>query len=288
MNALKPMAALVRAITTACAIVAAVGGAVQADLLFTETFQYTVGSNLAGQNGGTGFSGAWSGGNSTIVAGLASGTGSAVQIGTRSMRSLSATISTSGTGIYLTYLMNVSNFSGGQFTGISLWNGSTEEMFVGIPWQTQTFGFDARGGNLLADIKTINFAPSTNTSYLVAFGLLPSATSGKVDVKMWATSNLAIDPNTLVSGSANAQLIGSRNNFSFNTLSVNGNYAGTLKVAGIASSPSVSEAAAVSVSAVPEPPTFAMALAGLAGGGYSLLRRRSSGESSRSMGLSAR
>jgi hypothetical protein len=286
MNALKPMAALVRAITTACAIVAAVGGAVQADLLFTETFQYTVGSNLAGQNGGTGFSGAWSGGNSTIVAGLASGTGSAVQIGTRSMRSLSATISTSGTGIYLTYLMNVSNFSGGQFTGISLWNGSTEEMFVGIPWQTQTFGFDARGGNLGADIKTINFAPATNTSYLVAFGLLPSATSGKVDVKMWATSNLAIDPNTLVSGSANAELIGSRNNFSFNTLSVNGDYAGTLKVAGIASSPSVSEAAAVSVNAVPEPSTFVMALAGLAGGGYSLLRRRSSDDSSRSMGLS--
>jgi len=286
MNALKPMAALVRAITTACAIVAAVGGAVQADLLFTETFQYTVGSNLAGQNGGTGFSGAWSGGNSTIVAGLASGTGSAVQIGTRSMRSLSATISTSGTGIYLTYLMNVSNFSGGQFTGISLWNGSTEEMFVGIPWQTQTFGFDARGGNAGADIKTINFAPATNTSYLVAFGLLPSATSGKVDVKMWATSNLAIDPNTLVSGSANAELIGSRNNFSFNTLSVNGDYAGTLKVAGIASSPSVSEAAAVSVNAVPEPSTFVMALAGLAGGGYSLLRRRSSDDSSRSMGLS--
>ena len=274
MNALKPMAALVRAITTACVIVAAVGGAVRADLLFTETFQYTVGSNLAGQNGGTGFSGAWSGGNSTIVAGLASGTGSAVQIGTQSMRSLSATASTSGTSIYLTYLMNASNFSGGNYTGISLWNNEDEQIFIGIPWREYNFGFDAHGGNGADDMKTINFAPSTNTSYLVTVGLLPSATAGKVDVKMWATSNLAIDPNTLVAGPANAELIGSRSNFSFNNLRVNGDYAGALKVAGIASSPSVSEAAAVSVSAVPEPSTFAMVIAGLASGGFTMLRRR--------------
>ena len=35
--------------------------------IFTETFNYPVGANLDGQNGGSGFSGAWTGGNSTIV-----------------------------------------------------------------------------------------------------------------------------------------------------------------------------------------------------------------------------
>jgi hypothetical protein len=41
-----------------------------AALIFTENFNYPISDNLAGKNGGTGFSGAWSGGNSTIVAGL--------------------------------------------------------------------------------------------------------------------------------------------------------------------------------------------------------------------------
>ena len=227
--------------------------------IFTETFNYTVGTNLAGQNGGSGFSGAWSGGDSTIVAGLG-GTGNAVQIGSSiASRPLSATTSTSGTSIYLTYIMNSSNFSGGNYTGISLWNGGTEEMFLGIPYQAQKFGFDAHAGNGPADIRSVDFTPAANLSYLIAVGLMPSATSGKVDVKMWATSNLAVNPDTLVAGAPNASLLGVKNNFSFNTLKVNGDYAGSLKVAGIASSPNVSEAAAVTVATVPEPSTLALA-----------------------------
>lgn len=44
--------------------------------------------------------------------------------------------------------------------------------------------------------------------------------------------------------------------------------------AGIAALPSVSEAAAVAIHAAPEPPTYAMALAGLACGAYSMRRRK--------------
>ncbi|NBW96708.1 MAG: PEP-CTERM sorting domain-containing protein [Planctomycetia bacterium] len=257
------------------AIVAGAANASHAGLLFSETFQYTVGSNLAGQNGGTGFSGAWSGGSSTIVAGLTSGSGSAVQVGTAaSTRTMAFTASTSGTSTYITYLMNSSSFSGGNYTGLSLFNGGTEEMFMGIPWQAQKFGFDAHAGNGAADIKAIDFTPLTNTSYLVALGLVPSATPGKVDVKMWATSNLAIDPNTLVVGTPNASLLGIKNNFSFSSIRIAGDYAGSLKMAGIASSPNVSQAASVSVNAVPEPSTYAMALAGIACGGYTIWRRR--------------
>ena len=223
---------------TAFVIAAALGAApATAATIFTETFNYTVGSNLAGQNGGSGFSGAWSGGDSTIVAELG-GTGNAVQIGSSiASRPLSATASTAGTSIYLTYLMNSSDFFSGNYRGISLWNGGTEEMFLGIPWQTSKFGFDAHAGNGTADIRSVDFTPATNTSYLIAVGLVPIATSGKVDVKMWATSNLAVNPNTLVAGTPNASLLGVKNNFSFNTLKVNGDYAGSLKVAGIVSSP---------------------------------------------------
>lgn len=257
------------------AIVASAASVAEAGLLFTETFQYPISSNLAGQNGGTGFSGAWTGGNSTIVAGLTSGSGSAVQVGgTSSTRSMTTTASTSGTSTYVTYLMNASSFSGGNYTGLSLYNGATEVMFMGIPWNAQKFGFDAHGGNGAADIKTVNFTPLANTSYLVVLGLVPSATPGKVDVNMWATADLGVDANTLVAGAPNASLVGSRNNFSFNSIAVAGNYAGALKVAGIASSPSVSEAAAVSVNAVPEPATLGLVGLGVLLGGLRAVRRR--------------
>ena len=246
-------------------------------LLFTENFNYTVGSNLAGQNGGSGFSGAWSGGNSTIVAGLG-GTGNAVQVGDSiASRSLSSTFSTSGNTFYISYLMNVSNFSGGNYTGISLWSGATEQVFFGIPYGAGKFGFDAHGGTGAGGIKSVDFSPATNTTYLITLGLLPSATPGKVDLKMWATSDLGVDPNTLVSGAANASLLGTRDNFSFSTVKLNGDYAGSLKVSGIATAPTASEAINFSTQSappVPEPGTWAAAALLAGGAAFARWRKR--------------
>jgi len=247
-------------------------------LLFTENFNYTVGSNLAGQNGGSGFSGAWSGGDSTIVAGLG-GTGNAVQVGSSiASRSLSSTFSTSGNTFYISYLMNVADFSGGNYTGISLWSGATEQVFFGIPYNAGKFGFDAHGGTGAGGIKSVDFTPATNTTYLITFGLLPSATSGKVDLKMWATSDLGVNPNTLVSGAANASLIGTRDNFSFDTVKLNGNYAGSLKVSGIATAPTASEAINFSTQSaptpVPEPGTWAAAALLAGGAAFARWRKR--------------
>jgi hypothetical protein len=242
--------------------------------IFTENFQYTQGANLAGQSGGSGFSGAWADGNSTIVEGIG-GTGTkSLQVGTQSSRSLLSTFNTSGNSFYMSYIMNASSFSGGNYTGISLWSGNTENMFIGIPYQKQSFGFDAHGGNGNADIKTINFTPDPNTSYLVAFGLLPSLTSGKVDVKMWATSNLSIDGNTLVSGTPNASLLGSRDNFSFDNVRVNGDYAGALKLSGLAAATTASETINSTLSSVPEPSALSLLAVGL--GGLAMMRRRRS------------
>lgn len=242
--------------------------------IFTENFQYTQGANLAGQSGGSGFSGAWAGGNSTIVEGIG-GTGTkSLQVGTQSSRSLLSTFNTSGNSFYMSYIMNASSFSGGNYTGISLWSGSSENMFIGIPWASQSFGFDAHGGNGAADIKTINFTPASNTSYLVTFGLLPSLTSGKVDVKMWATSNLNIDANTLVAGTPNASLLGSRSNFTFDKITVNGDYAGALKLSGLSAATTASETINSTVSSVPEPSALSLLAVGL--GGLAILRRRRS------------
>ena len=242
--------------------------------IFTENFQYTQGANLAGQSGGSGFSGAWADGNSTIVEGIG-GTGTkSLQVGTQSSRSLLSTFNTSGNSFYMSYIMNASSFSGGNYTGISLWSGSSENMFIGIPWASQSFGFDAHGGNGAADIKTINFTPASNTSYLVTFGLLPSLTSGKVDVKMWATSNLNIDANTLVAGTPNASLLGSRSNFTFDKITVNGDYAGALKLSGLSAATTASETINSTVSSVPEPSALSLFAVGLSG--LAMMRRRRS------------
>jgi len=243
----------------------------RATSIFTETFNYSVGANLDGQNGGSGFSGAWTGGNSTIVGGIGGAGTSALQVGTESKRTLLSTFNTAGNSFYLSYIMNASDFSGGNYTGISLWQGNVENMFIGIPWNAQKFGFDAHGGNGSADIKTIDFTPAANTSYLVTFALLPSATSGKVDIKLWATSNLNVDANTLLSAVPNASLIGSRNDFTFDNLRVNGNYAGALKLSGLSGATTAAETISTSVASVPEPSALSLLLVGL--GGLTLFRR---------------
>ena len=254
----RRVARLVLSVTIAAGIASQALPA-RAALLFSEPFQYTVGANLAGQNGGSGFSAAWGSGSSTLVAGL-NGGGSAVALdstGGAQTRQLSSTIGTTGTTSYISYLMNSSDFNNGNYTGIDLVLGpSTSQLFLGIPFNARKFGFDAKNS---LPIQTINFTPTTNTSYLVAIGLIPSATPGKVDIKMWATSNLAIDPTTLVASTPNAQLIGTRNNFTFDRILLDGNMPSSLKVSGLATSPSISEAVAVSVAAVPEPASLGLA-----------------------------
>jgi hypothetical protein len=239
--------------------------------IFTETFNYTVGSGLAGQNGGSGFSGSWTGGDSVVVNGIGSGP-SALQIGTKASRRSLLSTSSTHQSLYLSYVMKASDFQGGNYVGISLWQGNTENMFLGIPYNSRSFGFDPHGGLGAGGIRAVNFTPATNTPYLVLFGLLPSAAAGKVDIKLWATSDLSAPASSLLAGAANAELIGLRDHFFFDTVQVVGNYAAGLKMSGLATATTASEAMTASAATVPEPSAGAMLLLGL--GGVMAMRRR--------------
>jgi hypothetical protein len=242
--------------------------------IFSEPFDYAVGSGIAGQTGGTGFSGAWSGGDSTIVSGIG-GASSAVQVGSQSSsRSLSTSVSTSSGDIYIAYLMEVSNFYGGNYTGMSLWDGSTEQFFLGIPWQARKFGFDAHAGNGASDIKSVDFQPQTLSPYLIVLGLVDSTTSGKVDIKLWATSDLNASISSLVGGAANAQLLGVRNDFTFSSIRLAGDYSGSLRLGALGAAPTATEAAVLAIQPVPEPSVYGLALGALTLVGAALRRRR--------------
>lgn len=114
----------------------------QAALLSYESFDYTAG-NLVGQNGGTGFSGAWSafnGANGTTVVQAAGLEYSSLETdggkayitptggsSTGALRNLDATYS-SGT-VYLSFLTNLDD--GARFFGLSLYDGGTERLLIG-------------------------------------------------------------------------------------------------------------------------------------------------------------
>jgi hypothetical protein len=83
-------------------------------------------------------------------------------------------------------------------------------MFLGIPYNSQSFGFDPHGGLGVEGIRAVIFTPATNTPYLVLFGVLPSAAAGKVDIKLWATSDKR--PGLLASGGCGGKLMQGQGN----------------------------------------------------------------------------
>jgi hypothetical protein len=131
----------------------------QATILVDESFGYADGA-LAGQNGGTGFSAAWTGGSYNITSGVAIGSGNA-------FRSLSST------DFFATYTDMWIGFdygrNPGNYTGFSLFNSSNAEQFF-IGSSSGDFGGDVWG--------MVKYSPSpkssqgsTVSSYLSAGGM---------------------------------------------------------------------------------------------------------------------
>ena len=106
-----------------------------ADLVTDDFNSYTVGSGLSGQNGGTGFTGAWSGANTTITtngfAGSNAATGAGSSTTFRTLPSSVTSIFSSGSGSIWASFDFSSITSNQQFAGLNFYQGGTERILIG-------------------------------------------------------------------------------------------------------------------------------------------------------------
>jgi len=245
----------------AAAVLAIGGEHSRAEVIFSDDFAYANGV-LAGNSGGTGWAGAWSGGTSQVTAGLPDTAGTSVRISSEASvtsRLLNATISTGGADTYfISFLFNAAPFSppeNGDYAGISLVGGG-DSLFMGMPGSSGKLGFDWRNeGDGL-------FAAASSTTYLTLFELKPASTAGRTVVNMYATTDLLMSGSALAGGTALASLEGP--NFSFSSVEIAGGYAtpDSISVAGLAMATSADEAVNITQAVVPEP--SGLLLAGLA------------------------
>ena len=127
-----------------------------------EDFAYTPGLDLDGLDGGANWAGAWDGSlTPQITAGSLTFpgqtvTGNKVSLGYDGttyniFRSLDAINESTATTVTVSFLFNLSGDdadTGIRFTGLSLFNGGTEQLFLGKPGNTTEVGFEKyAGGN---------------------------------------------------------------------------------------------------------------------------------------------
>ncbi|RYD70414.1 MAG: PEP-CTERM sorting domain-containing protein [Verrucomicrobiaceae bacterium] len=243
------------------AVAALLANAVNANatLSFSEPFGYPAGSIL-NQNGGIGFSTAWTGsGNVTspglLYAGvLSTGNGFTTAGGDQgAFRDLTTPVTVDSGVFYVSFLTSLVG-STPSYAGLSFFVGSTEELFLGKPSNTGNYGFDASG----AGASNSTVAATTDVTFLVyrltftpdgdtidlfvnppADGILPATPSATLAVADTAFPN---DFNRIRIQSGNAQM-------NFDEIRAGTSYS--------------------DVAAVPEPSTFA-----LLGVGAVLLGRR--------------
>jgi MYXO-CTERM domain-containing protein len=109
---------------------------------------------IAGQTGGSGFSGAYSGAGNVVSPGLTYGSLAAsgnkfATAGSNNgaFRTLAAPINTDAGTIYAGFLAAGGSGTLPDYAGISFYSGgtSTEELFLGKPFQNANYGFDVSG-----------------------------------------------------------------------------------------------------------------------------------------------
>lgn len=255
----------------------------QAAVLMTEAFTYAPGA-LAGNNGGSGWSGAWTGPNSsgsTVVTGpLAGTTGNAVLIADNAStvsRSLATSHTTGTTSYFLSFVFNAAPFqSGGQgaYAGVSLFGSGSGSgsILVGMPGSSGQLGFDWTNEG-----DGLDPAPN-NTNLLVLLALTPGSGSGYTLVTYYATTDLHISASALVAGAPFSSTI-QGSDFTFSTVEISGGYAsGTIQLAGLALATSAEEALGATQTAVLGVPDqsslWTVALPAIACAGWRVRRQR--------------
>ena len=198
-------------------------GQISATVLIYDPLNYTVDSPITGGSGGIGFGNDWTGGNATMIsAPLVGSDAKSVQIGGSdpAFRNFCTAYDTAtlapGSGYYIAFLCSMSPDMV-DWAGVSLMQEGGEPLFLGVPsgGGHNVFGFS----NSTPVYMTSKFAPST--TYLLVCSLTPGAAAGTVDINMWATTDLEVNPSTLVPSNADAQSLGATH-FSFDHLRLGG------------------------------------------------------------------
>lgn len=157
-----------------CVVAAACAGHALGSVIATEPFDYPAGG-LVGQNGGSGFSGAWTGnaGVGVFNPGLTypgyNAVGNAAFTpgsGNGAFRQLSSTQGAVDGGVtYVAFLTQAPDASEPEYAGLSLFQGATEKLFIGKRFQQTTYGIERSGTSSFANSSA---ASSTGTHLLIA------------------------------------------------------------------------------------------------------------------------
>ena len=153
---------------------------VKAAILASDSFDYALGPIL-GLNGGTGFSGAYTGAGSVTAPGqtypgltTAGNTFTTNGSDQGAFRTLAAPLGTDSGTVFVRFLG--SNTGGGvpDDAGFSFFTGGSEELFLGKPFMSANYGFDAQlpfgAGLVIAPSATIS-ATTSLLVYRLTFGL---------------------------------------------------------------------------------------------------------------------
>ena len=161
----------------------------------SESFDYTDGSALAGQNGGSGWSGGWTAtgtgtGPSVASPGLSSSTmdtsglkASLPNTNVGALRVPTSSPDADGSTVYLSFLARQTSSGTGGYSGLSLFSGTgTETLFLGRPTNAANWGVDPKAGTG----AVLSTSPAAAQSLLVAridFGA--GTTAGNERVRLY-------------------------------------------------------------------------------------------------------
>lgn len=231
-------------------------GQLHSQIIFSDGFNYPNGA-LAGNNGGTGWTGAWTSTspppvNNIVTENIAGRSGKSVIISPVpyvTSRTFSPSINlASSTTYYFSFFFNAAPFSPantGKYAGITLRNSATDDysLFMGMPGSSGDLGFTWKNEG-----EGLFSTASDNTTYLVLFKTEKLTTPPfYTRVSFYATTNLSSDGNTLESSPVRAYIDGLSTPPPYNTIEISGSYddaAGTIKIAGLCMATSANEAVA--------------------------------------------